>query len=229
MVNGITEAEGQVTSASVDQPIKAEVPMSDLRTENDNDVIMERTSGPGRLYYSVFLRYFLPTEQIQALDRGIVVQRQYYLPDDGQDPVEGAAVNDVVEVKLTLIAPNDLHYLILEDYLPAGCEAVDTSLRTTSSAVPKEEFILEKEQQVEEAGEVPWWRWDWATHTELHDEKVTLFASYLPRGTYEYTYSIRCTTPGSYKVMPATAYEMYFPDVFGRSGGTSFVVGAEAP
>jgi len=68
------------------------------------------------------------------------------------------------------------------------------------------------------------WRWYWATHTELRDEKVALFASFLPRGTYEYTYMLRCTTPGQYVALPATAYEMYFADVFGRSEGARFVI-----
>jgi len=35
---------------------------------------------------------------------------------------------------------------------------------------------------------------------------------------------MRATTPGEFKVMPAVGYEMYFADVFGRSGGTVFTV-----
>ena len=53
---------------------------------------------------------------------------------------------------------------------------------------------------------------------------MVLFASHLPRGTYEYTYSARCTTPGLFMVMPTTAYEMYSADVFGRSAGATFAV-----
>jgi len=56
--------------------------------------------------------------------------------DDGDRPVTEAKVNDVIEVRLTLIAPNDLNFLVLEDALPAGCEPIDTSLATTSSQVP---------------------------------------------------------------------------------------------
>ena len=59
------------------------------------------------------------------------------------------------------------------------------------------------------------WYGGWPTHTELHDEKTVLFADHLARGTYEYTYRVRCTTPGEFRVVPASAYEMYMPDVFG--------------
>jgi len=53
---------------------------------------------------------------------------------------------------------------------------------------------------------------------------VALFADYLQRGTYEYTYQVRCTTPGQFQVMPAVAYEMYAADVFGRTAGGTFTI-----
>ena len=68
-------------------------------------------------------------------------------------------------------------------------------------------------------GEYGWW---WFSHTELRDEKAVLFATYLPRGTYEYTYLIRASMPGEFRVIPTNAYEMYFPEVFGRSDGGVF-------
>lgn len=49
-------------------------------------------------------------------------------------------------------------------------------------------------------------------------------ASYLPRGTYEFVYTMRATVPGVYNVIPTTAREQYFPDVYGRSAGQIFTV-----
>jgi hypothetical protein len=46
----------------------------------------------------------------------------------------------------------------------------------------------------------------------------------LPRGTYEYTYLMRAGVPGEFLVTPTTAYEMYFPEVFGRSDGGKFSI-----
>ncbi len=51
---------------------------------------------------------------------------------------------------------------------------------------------------------------------------MAAFASYLPAGTYEYTYVIRPSIVGQFKVMPASAELTYFPEVFGRSEGASF-------
>ena len=113
--------------------------------------------------------------------------------------------------------------LVRSDPLPAGCEAIDPRLQTASATAfaPR----LERER---EAYDAPWtwldWYGYWATHIELRDEKMALFADRVAAGTYEYTYTLRCTTPGAFKVMPATAYEMYFPDNFGRSAGGVFTV-----
>ena len=221
-VNGINEAGGSVDSNSVGEPVAVRLPVGALQRGENNSVILERSEGPGQLYYSAFLHYYLPGDRIPALNRGIIVNREYTLEDDPERPVSEAQVNDVVNVKLTMVAPNDLHYLVLEDPLPAGCEAIDTSLQTTSRYAEGPELGKVPEEEGREAW---WWGGWWATHTELRDEKVALFASYLARGTYEYSYSVRCTTPGEYVVMPATAYEMYTADVFGRSAGSVFNVG----
>ena len=155
-----------------------------------------------------------------------MVARQYSPVDQPDDYVDSARVGDVVQVKLTLIAPNDLHYVVVEDPLPAGFEGVDLSLKTTS--VVGEQPTL-RNVTAEEENE--WlrrygWGWWWFSHSEMRDEKAVLFAQYLPRGTYEYTYLMRASVPGEFKVIPATAYQMYFPEVFGRSDGGRFTVKA---
>ena len=141
--------------------------------------------------------------------------------DELCQPIDGAQTGDVIRVKITLVAPNDLHYLVLEDPLPAGCEAIDRSLATTSVVTEGPE--LERTDR-----ENPWgrygWGWWWFRHSELRDEKVALFADYLPRGTYEYTYLIRASVPGEFLTLQTMAYEMYFPEVWGRSDGGTFSV-----
>ena len=58
----------------------------------------------------------------------------------------------------------------------------------------------------------------------VYDDRVAVFAAYLPRGTYEYTYLMRATTSGRFQAEPAVAYEMYFPEVWGRSAGATLLV-----
>jgi uncharacterized protein YfaS (alpha-2-macroglobulin family) len=230
-VNGELLDERDVIPRDAGKSYKVTVPIADLLRDEANRVWVTRVppgpdqTGQGRLYYAMYLRTFMPVEEVQALSRGIVVARQYLPVDcDWEDtcpPVGGVQTGEVVRVKITLVAPNDLHYLVLEDPLPAGCEAVDRSLETTS--VVSEGPQLENLEQERRWGGYGWGWW-WFRHSELRDEKVALFADYLPRGTYEYTYLIRASVPGQFQTLPTTAYEMYFPEVWGRSDGGTFSV-----
>jgi len=209
-------SEGRVTTADVGETRKLQVEVADLLKDEANRLLIERAepTGKGRLYYSLYLRYFLPVEDVKALNRGIIVARQYSLVDQPERFVDGAEVGDVIQVKLTLIAPSSLHYLVVEDPLPAGCEGVDVSLKTTSVVGQPPELTRVDED----------WGWWWFSNTQMRDEKVVLFATYLPQGTYEYTYLMRASVPGEFLVMPTNTYEMYFPEVFGRSDGGKFTV-----
>ena len=129
-----------------------------------------------------------------ALNRGIIVSRQYTLAFFyWGDLVSGDGVcweivagggGDVIQVKLTIIAPNDLHDVVVEDPVPAGAEGVDQSLKTTS-VVGESPELTRTDRQDPWRGGYGWW---WFSHTELRDEKAVLFATYLPRGTYECIY-----------------------------------------
>lgn len=231
VVNGEPLGEGSVARENIDQTVKLQIEVADLLADEANRVVIERWApegqdeGTGRLYYSLYLRYFKPVEEVTALSRGIIVSRKYTLADCGSEDepcraITQAQVGDVIQVKLTIIAPNDLHYVVVEDPFPAGAEGVDQSLKTTSVVGQEPELTRTDRRD-------PWgggWGWWWFSHTELRDEKAVLFATYLPRGTYEYTYLIRASLPGEYGVIPTHAYEMYFPEVFGRSDGGLFTI-----
>ena len=184
-----------------------------------------RTAGDGVLYYTAHLQAYLPVDEVQALNRGIIVGRTYEMADCEEDcaPVTSAQVGDLLRVRLTIIAPYDLHYVIVEDPFPAGAEPVDTSLQTTSE-------VGEQPQMSRTDVDLPYWYrywgwgWWWFVNSDLRDEKLVLFATYLPAGTYEYTYLLQVGLGGEYRVLPATAYEMYFPEVMGRSDGMVFTI-----
>jgi len=225
-LNGETIKEGVANKDNLDEPQKVQVEVADLLQDVSNQVALERLAptadqtGKGRLWYSMYLRYFLPVEDVKALNRGVIVARQYTLVDEPGKFVDGAKVGDVIKVKLTVIAPNDLHYVVVEDPLPAGCEALDTSLKTTTIVGEAPEVHRLEPDRMWDWG----WGWWWFSHVELRDEKVVLFSTYLRKGTYEYTYLFRASVPGEFLAMPAVAYEFYFPEVFGRSDGGKFTV-----
>jgi uncharacterized protein YfaS (alpha-2-macroglobulin family) len=222
-VNGDRLDAGRVTPETVRDVAEMRVAVADLLLDEVNRLEIGREEGPGRLYYTAHLRAYLPVEEVQALNRGIIVGRSYESADceDECEPITAAQVGDLVRVRLTIIAPNDLHYVVVEDPFAAGAEPVDTSLQTTS-------VVGEQPELHPVDRELPWWYrgwgWWWFSNTDLRDEKLVLFATYLPAGTYEYTYLVQIGLAGEYRVLPTTAYEMYFPEVMGRSDGMLFRV-----
>ncbi len=225
VLNDAELGRGVADVSTLSQPVELQAAVARLLVDRANRLRIARMagagqSGEGRLYYTTHLQYYLPVDAIKARDRGIVIARRYVLADDPKRPITQAKVGDIIQVELTIVAPNDLNYLVVEDPLPAGAEAVDVSLRTTSQTFQGPEM-----QEAPPAEEATWW-WDrWVpTHTELRDEKVALFATWLPRGTYQYTYQMRASVPGRFLTLPATAYQMYFPEVWGRSDGGAFTI-----
>jgi len=225
-------AEVAVTPDTVDEPVQLRVAVADLLAGASNRLTVGRGPGEGRLYYTAYLNVFLPVEEIEPLNRGVIVSRQYCRPMTNEqmtndkaaqcEEVDEAAVGDVVQVRLTVVAPHDLYYVVVEDPLPAGAEAIDTGLETTS-------LVAQEPGLYRETEEAPWYDfyyrwWRWYSRSEMRDDKVVLFADYLPAGTYEYTYTFRATLPGEYQVIPTTAHEFYFPEVFGRADGLLFTI-----
>jgi uncharacterized protein YfaS (alpha-2-macroglobulin family) len=228
-LNGELYDQGTFSREDVQESVELQIAVADLLQDEANRLAISKSEGPGRLYYTAHLRTFLPVEEVQALNRGIIVDREYTLASCAEMEIEngdrevcpvidGAPVGEMVRVRLSIIVPNDLHYVVVEDPIPAGAEAVDSSLRTSS--------VVGQAPNLRRAS--PWsrygWGWWWFSHTELRDEKAVLFATYLPAGTYEYTYLIRPGLAGEYRVLPTTAYEMYFPEVFGRGDGELFTI-----
>jgi uncharacterized protein YfaS (alpha-2-macroglobulin family) len=222
-LNGEVLAQDNVTRENIQEAKTIQVAITDLFHDEANRLVIEKGPGPGHLYYTAHLRTHLPVEEVQALNRGIVVGREYTLDscdsaNEDCSAIDNAKVGETVRVKLTIIAPNDLHYVVVEDPIPAGTEAVDVDLETTS--VVGEAPELRPADPTRPGG----WGWWWFSHTELQDDKAVLFATFLPAGTYEYTYLVRPSLAGAYKVLPTTAYEMYFPEVFGRGDGMAFTI-----
>ncbi|MGH2544963.1 MAG: hypothetical protein ACRDIB_19395, partial [Ardenticatenaceae bacterium] len=221
----------QATSENLAEPVTLEVAIEELLLDEANRLIVTRTpeGGEGRLYYSAWLRYFLPADTLAARNEGIAVERHYeaVLPETLESTgatVASAGVGDIVQVHLRVEAPNDLYFFTLEDPIPAGFEVIDPSLLTSASGVDApQQTRLEEERGPFPPGRGPWWYDAWSQHV-IRDEKVALFADRLPRGTYEYTYYLRATVPGEFNVLPAVGYEQYHPEVFGRSEGGRFSV-----
>jgi uncharacterized protein YfaS (alpha-2-macroglobulin family) len=226
-LNDREQAQGVATRETIRESSRTVIPIADLIAGMTNALTVARSDGNGRLYYTAHLEVYQPVENVEPADRGFIVQRKYTLAECLSESgnqrvsecpdVREAKLGDVIRVDLTIIVPHDRYYVVVEDPLPAGGEAIDTGLATTS--------LLATPASLRREGSRWWWWWRWYSRSELRDEKVVLFADYLPAGTYEYSYTFRTTLPGDYHVLPTVAKEFYFPEVFGRSDGRLLTIG----
>jgi hypothetical protein len=101
---------------------------------------------------------------------------------------------DRVRVKLTITAPRDMDYVLIEDPFPAGCEVTERG----------------------DADEVVEWGY-WYSSVDVRDNKIAFFARSLPKGTSVIEYNMRAKTHGSYHAMPTLLQGMYSPDMHAES------------
>jgi uncharacterized protein YfaS (alpha-2-macroglobulin family) len=162
--------------------------------------------GQGTLYYSAVLQYYLERDTIPAASAGggPTVTRTYVHPDTNQ-PLGSIRVGDLVKVVLTVTVPSEMWYVIIEDPLPAGMEALNQTLRTSS---------------IKDGRATSYWM-----HPEYRDEKTAFFAFTLWKGVHTYSYMARATSAGVFRALPTEVYPMYVPESWGRSGSMVVTIG----
>ena len=211
-INDTKILEGKVDQTNVQETQSIQMDLSKLLTDQTNKLMFDRSSGDGSMYYTTYMTVNLPVKDIQPLDQGFSISRKYYKPGDTTREVTIAREGDLLLSELTIVVPQSLHYVTIEDPLPAGMEAVDFSLKTNPQALQNQ--VYDWKSLLNDG-----WGWWYFTHAEVRDEKIALFADYLPAGTYIYHYFVRATTNGTYQVIPPHGQEAYFPDVYGRGAG----------
>jgi uncharacterized protein YfaS (alpha-2-macroglobulin family) len=185
------------------------------------------------IYYAATLLETPRTRPVRADDEGISVERWYENYATGK-PIISAREGELVRVRLRVIVPAEREFVAITDPLPAGLEAVDLSLRTSSTLAP---FAgaprrTSRDDDTPPGGRWAYGSWDsgWWTpwdHKEIRDDRVHWFARQLWKGTFEISYVARATTAGNFVRPPAYAEEMYNPGVRGRSDGGWFAVTAK--
>ncbi len=198
-----------------------------------------------KLYYDIWLRYFLPIEKIEARDEWIIVQRNYYNYDEYNEAYEEQCIK-----------PYWFGYY--DDYYGGYCKRVKTKNIESVSwwkkwdllvweieiIVPSERnnvvvnnFIpawaeilnVNLDTTWADIKEISWedgnnyWRGGFS-HIDIKDDRVLLFADHLYKGSYKYTYVIKLNHKWEYHNRPAVAEEMKKPEIWGRSWGEMFVV-----
>lgn len=184
---------------------KKSFPMSGL--EGKSTKVSLEKQGPGRLYYTMRLAY-APGTIVPGKDLGFRIERKLkklYGPGEGE--TLGAGSRAVVTVKVK--TPKDRTFVVLDYPLPAGFEIVDPSFAVESQE--DAHLLAERAEKGEE--------WGGFQRSEKYDDRLVVFADYLPAGEHSYSFLVQATVAGTFAAPPPTVEQMYQPEVFGRGAG----------
>jgi uncharacterized protein YfaS (alpha-2-macroglobulin family) len=113
----------------------------------------------------------------------------------------------VFDVGVRAIVDHPVDRIVIDDPLPAGFEAVDTTFRTTLQAIVPQSNS-----------------WEIDT-SQIYRDRVVAYAQHLDPGVYELHYLVRSVTPGEFAWPGARAYLLDAPEQFGRSAASVLKVG----
>ena len=186
-------------------------------------------------YYYLTVTEVPRAQPVRPAEAGLAVERWYESYVTGK-PTVSVPAGALVRVRLRVTVTSERHFVVLDDALPAGLEAVDLSLRTVGDPGPGAAADTAASERADEPGEA-WWAygsWDagwWSPfdHREIRDDRVIYSATVLWPGSYTVSYLARATTPGVFVRPPTHAEEMYNPAVYGRTDGGVFTVERVAP
>ena len=206
--------------------VGASTPMSQLLTKakpGPNQLSVS-ADGKGTLQWSATLRYAPNLATLKPLDQGLTVERAYYpftkteYDNEGNLLLPPAATTykagDLVRVVVTVSTPQPRFNIVVDDPLPAGLEALNASLASTSQADVSEGDTASGVGAAVEAFD----------RVEIKDDRVVFFAREFPDGRHVVSYIARATAPGSFMVAPTQAEDMYRPEIFGRNATATIVV-----
>lgn len=193
------------------------------------DLLIEK-QGDGALYYDLALTYYLPPEKQPTREEGIIISREFYALDDEKEekPLSEFKVGENYRGRITLVMPQQMNYAVVQDLLPAGFEAIDITLATSSRAAamvatstgPQKlpSYWQERFSGYDDVVLQETFSSDWGFHhQEVRDDSIVWSDEFVPPGVFTIRYPVRATTAGKYLMPGAMAFEFYEPEVFGRS------------
>ncbi|MEW6265861.1 MAG: MG2 domain-containing protein [Thermodesulfobacteriota bacterium] len=221
-----TILDGQVVAEAFfksfnDPPLVKQVPVTALEPGRKTPLEFAY-QGQGTAYYTLRLAYSPEEPDLTDYQAGLALSRAYTLAEEGGEGTKSASTfqrGDIVRVDVTLLVPHQRHWVVLEDRLPAGLEALNFDL----PVAPKHlEGLLRGPSRPDD-----YYRRYWYEHREIKSDRVAVYARTLIEGVYTFSYLARAVTSGTFIAPGPTAEEMYSPEVSGLGNGTKFEIGAK--
>ena len=207
-LNGNSFTSGTLQTGNLFTSI--DIPIEQLQSGLNS--IKLSTSGTDPLYYDIITSYITQKTATDAAGNVRITRR--YLDPKTNKPLETISEGQLVRVELEIRMSNDVSFVIVEDHLPGGLEALNESLNTTT-------------QDVNEYGyydDIFSWQDYGYNYKEIRGDRVSFFITDFQQGSKTFKYLARATMNGTFTALPAEAYAMYDEQTWGRSSSVTINV-----
>ncbi len=229
------------TSFNDKNKLQNETKSFDLSILNKNNSLFFSKTWTWKLYYDVWVRYYLPVSDLKSRDEGIIVERNFYDYNDYNlsykkecftpwwwyyifpnchtiktkniDNISFAKKWDLVvwEIKITL--PVERNDVIINSFIPSWFEILNTNFDTTSNEVKDISWEQNK-----------WYFNNWFDFVEQKEDWLYLYAKHLNAWTYTYTFVSKANNIWNYNLKPTIAETINSKEIWGRSSWWKFEI-----
>lgn len=185
-----------------------------LKYAKDDYKIEFESSDNSQISFCVRFKWY-PLSILQGKEeKGFKIERKYFDLVTKEEK-KTFKTGDLIEVQLEITPTENAANVAVIDNLPAGFEVLDSAFATTAKKLSDISNANERYENTKE-----YYYYGRFNHIEKHDDKVLLFANYLYKGSIKFTYVVRATTGGEFRLQGATAFCMYNEEVRGSSAGS---------
>lgn len=146
------------------------------------------------VYVSLVKREFRTNRNIEALNKGINIEKNYYNQNDTGKIGKGDIVD--VEIKISGLDKDSMAYLVVDDKLPAGLVPINNNLKNA---------VISDNNQVGYA------------YPEYKKDGVIFYKEYVNYNVLIFHYQAKAISSGKFISPPTVAELMYNPDVYTRT------------
>ncbi|HZM24367.1 MAG TPA: alpha-2-macroglobulin family protein, partial [Anaerolineales bacterium] len=191
---------------------RIDIPINELQAGLNN--IKLSTKGIDPLYYDVITNY--TAEKTATVAAGNINIVRHYLDPKTDKPLATISEGQLVKVELLVTMPENASFVLVEDHLPGGLEALNEGLNSTTQDAINYEYEYYEERF--------FWQDYGYNYKEIHGDRVSFFITELQQGSRTFKYLARATMSGTFTALPAEAYAMYDEQIWGRSSSTLTII-----
>lgn len=195
------------------------IPMSELQKYAKEGFKIEfESDGDSKINYFVKLKWYSSKILQDKEEKGFKIERKYFDLVTKEEK-KTFKPGDLIEVRLEVTPLEEVANVAVVDPLPAGFEVLDSAFATTARKL--NDVSEENERYTDDDSDYYYWYYYGRfNHIEKHDDKVLLFANHLYKRPIKFSYVVRATTEGEFRLQGASVFCMYNEEMRGASAGS---------